>query len=93
MFSGRSPVSLIIFTFSPVIKLCAPSVKTFDVGPPVTAYSLNPLNVPKIVFPVLSAIKIAAVEEIPEVVSVTKILSPSFAPTLYPEISTGGLSS
>ena len=56
------------------------------------AYSLNELCDPKIVLPVLSAIKTLAVDVIPVIVSVTDSCSPFLAPILYPEISTGGLS-
>ena len=73
-----------MMTFSPVLRLCVGSVKIFDDGLPVTAYSFTELVTP-------SDIKIFAEYVTP---APTKYnLSFTCAPTRYPCVRIGGTSS
>ena len=84
-FSGKSPESLIILTFSPVINLCSPIVNVLLVGPDVTLYSFTLESLPVVPDPTAMSIirMVASLIPVPTfaLVKSTNNLSLDAAPT------------
>ena len=93
-FSGKSPASLIILTFSPVISLCSPIVNVLLVGPDVTLYNLTLELLPVLPEPTATSVIriVASLTPVPTFAFVksTNNLSLDAAPTRYPCITVGG---